>query len=68
MFTTGAVTLVTCSYMQKNGGEAPGQGAVGATCDRAVEICGPLAFISWLPHLVCSGEAPGQGAVGARQR
>ena len=34
--------------------------------DKAVEMCGPLAFISWLSHLVRSEQAPpGQGAVGA---
>ena len=58
-----AVTLVTCSYMLKNGGEVPGN-----VIDRAIEMCGPSAFISWLPHLVCSGEAPGQGAVRASWR
>ena len=31
--------------------------------DKLVEMCGPLAFISWLSHLVHSGQAPGQGAV-----
>ena len=69
MLITGAVTLVTWpvtlvtrSYMCKNGGEAPGQDAVG---DKAVEMCGPSAFTSWLSHLVGSGQAPGQGAVGA---
>ena len=31
---------------------------------RAVEMSGPLAFISWLPHLVRGGEAPGKGTVG----
>ena len=33
--------------------------------DKAVEKCGPLAFISWLSHLVHSGQAPGQGVVEA---
>ena len=59
------VTLVTRSYMYKIGSEAPGQDAVGQVGDKAVEMCGPLAFISWLSPLVCSGQAPGQGSVGA---
>ena len=33
--------------------------------DKAVEMCSPSVFISWLPHLVRSGQAPGQGAVRA---
>ena len=32
--------------------------------DKAVEVCGLLAFISWLSHLIHSEHAPGQGTVG----
>ena len=52
---TWPVILVTCSYMHKNAGEAPGQDAVEQVGDKVVELCGPSAFISWLPHLVRSG-------------
>ena len=33
--------------------------------DKAVEMCGPSAFISWLSHFVRSGQASGQGVIGA---
>ena len=34
--------------------------------DKAVKMCGPSEFISWLPHLVRSGQhSPEQDAVGA---
>ena len=32
--------------------------------DKVVEMCGPLALISWRSHLVRSEQALGQGAVG----
>ena len=31
MLVTGEVILVTCSFIRNNGGEIPGQGAVGAS-------------------------------------
>ena len=36
--------------------------------DKAVELCSPMAFISWLPHLihVRIGQAPGQERVISR--
>ena len=72
MLITGAVTLVTWpvtlvtrSYMCKNGGEALDRTLLERVGDKAVEMRGPPAFISWLSHLVRSGQAPGQGTVGA---
>ena len=53
---TGVVMLVTRSYIRKNGGKLEQVG------DREVEMCGPLALISWLCHFVCSGQTPAQGA------
>ena len=32
--------------------------------DKAVELCGLPAIISWLSHHIHTGQAPGQGAVG----
>ena len=34
--------------------------------DKAVEMCGLSAFISWFSHLVPSGQVPGQDAIGTR--
>ena len=67
MLVTGAVTLVIHSrtrmverFLDRDLSELVG--------DRAVEMCGPSAYISWLPYHICCGEAPGHDTVRASWR
>ena len=60
MLVTWTVMLVIHSYMCKMVTRLLDRTLLEQVGAKAVEICGPLALISWLSHLVHGG----QGAVG----
>ena len=61
---TGMVMLVTHSYMRKNGGEVPGQDAVGVSWRQGGWDEWPVViYLVVFPSR--GGEAPGQDTVGA---
>ena len=72
MLITGAVTLVTWPftlvtrlYMRKMEVTLLDRTLLVRAGHKAVEMCGPSAFFSWLSHLVRSGQARGQDIMGA---